>query len=347
MAIRLLRQADSKLNKEILEDSSCLNPVSLGLADSPRISKKNINSDKCKQSYREVFIQLNTGKSLTFSTTDECSVDYLSNLNSAHRLTRRKLCIVYFFNAQVSSPGYPVFVYQIKDLISSGLFAQHLFAPVEFWIVLTATKTQQQEIVKIYKNLVRSHEGKKNTIFSQTKITTTNDNQYELPALNLLWHLAREPGHKESIFLYFHGKGTSHRESEQSRNFRELFLTRLVVGSWLTSYILFELLKEIEKVGFMSSPGGWLWYNFWWARSSYLRGLSRPQISDNRHGYESWLGMKNTPLSEQPTLSTSSTEFALISNPAKAIYNMGSPVDAKAASEMCKLGYIATSKSFS
>ena len=38
------------------------------------------------------------------------------------------------------------------------------------------------------------------------------------------------------------------------------------------------------------APAGWIWFNFWWARASYLKKLVEPVRSTRRHYYEDWLG---------------------------------------------------------
>ena len=49
-------------------------------------------------------------------------------------------------------------------------------------------------------------------------------------------------------------------------------------------------------------------YNFWWARSSYLRTVERPQWRDHahRHYYESWLRLGNRNNSRALSLCTCS-----------------------------------------
>ena len=37
---------------------------------------------------------------------------------------------------------------------------------------------------------------------------------------------------------------------------------------------------------------GWIWYNFWYARGSYIKYVERPIKTYRRHYYEDWLGRK-------------------------------------------------------
>lgn len=309
------------------------------LAATPITVKRKSVFDNQKFSFEETSVSLDSGQSLVFTSTEGfLPKDLRVNLTST-RLSKKKLCIVYFFNAQVSRPGYPVFANQLKDLVESGLFNQQIYQPIEIWIVLTANRQQVVELTSLYNSVLSSLNNESlNTIYSKN-IIQSNYNHYELPALRFVWELAQTPDNSESIFLYFHGKGTSHRDSNDSRNFREAFLTKLILNSWITTNILFELLPVIDKVGFMSSAGNWLWYNFWWTRASYLRQLDPPCVSDDRHYYESWLGTaKKRQIMTEPDARIASTAFGLVSNPSKQIFNIGTPVSAQVASLMCALG---------
>lgn len=44
------------------------------------------------------------------------------------------------------------------------------------------------------------------------------------------------------------------------------------------------------KAGYAMSHGGFVWYNFFWVRDSYVRRLLEPIITPRRHYYEDWLG---------------------------------------------------------
>jgi hypothetical protein len=48
-------------------------------------------------------------------------------------------------------------------------------------------------------------------------------------------------------------------------------------------------------VGISCGGNGWIWYNFWWARSSHIACLEQPIITERRHYYEDWLGRFLSP----------------------------------------------------
>jgi len=51
--------------------------------------------------------------------------------------------------------------------------------------------------------------------------------------------------------------------------------------------------NNISRCGLFPSTGGWVWYNFWWGKGTYINTCEVPQISTNRWYYESWLGTGN------------------------------------------------------
>ncbi|TXH70502.1 MAG: hypothetical protein E6Q83_06415 [Thiothrix sp.] len=51
---------------------------------------------------------------------------------------------------------------------------------------------------------------------------------------------------------------------------------------------LFPAWKVNAKSG--KFRGGWIWYNFWWAKADYIRLLEKPRIDPkHRYYYEEWL----------------------------------------------------------
>ena len=70
----------------------------------------------------------------------------------------------------------------------------------------------------------------------------------------------------------------------------EINLTRNTIYLWKDIVDVFEKNSNINKIGFLPSNEGWMWFNFFWARGNYLITCDEPIITDNRYYYESWLG---------------------------------------------------------
>ncbi|WP_020395898.1 hypothetical protein [Thiolinea disciformis] len=122
------------------------------------------------------------------------------------------------------------------------------------------------------------------------------ENKFEYWGINYIWNLARE--HKYDYLIYFHTKGISH-ENDKRSNKKEM-LTHYTFNKWQSLVKIFEENKDINKIGLFPGwelnqqgeviKGGWIWYNFWWARSSYIRTLEHPNPNPKtRYYYESWL----------------------------------------------------------
>ena len=53
---------------------------------------------------------------------------------------------------------------------------------------------------------------------------------------------------------------------------------------------ILNTLSFVDRLGLASSEAGFMWYNFWIARNSYLAGNEQPELRpDYRYYYEAWL----------------------------------------------------------
>ena len=135
------------------------------------------------------------------------------------------------------------------------------------------------------------------TVSKTAKISTSAENQFEYPGIKLVYDLARE--NLDAIFIYLHTKGMSHEIT--SRLTLEVALLKGTFESWRENIKAFED-KQIKKIGLFpakedpvvqkdfKTKGGWMWYNFWYARGSYLANYCQePLITNNRWYYEVWV----------------------------------------------------------
>lgn len=125
-----------------------------------------------------------------------------------------------------------------------------------------------------------------------TRLYTHDQNLYEFPGIHLLWMLAcRYP---KDLFLYFHSKGVTHSSYYKGgRTAHELILFQDIIFAWRQIVQLFNHLDEIKTIGMSTGGPGWQWFNFWWARGSYLSTLVEPVITQDRFYYEYWLSRKS------------------------------------------------------
>jgi hypothetical protein len=123
-----------------------------------------------------------------------------------------------------------------------------------------------------------------------------DENKFEYPALSHIWGLANNQT-DDRLIAYFHSKGMSY--AKQRRDVVERVLTHFTFSQWSKVLRIFDTQAGVHKIGLFPAahqgkPCGWIWYNFWWARSSLIRTLPKPEETRNRYYYEGWLGL-STP----------------------------------------------------
>lgn len=123
--------------------------------------------------------------------------------------------------------------------------------------------------------------------------THGEENQFEYPGIMRAWRLGRKHAETDDLIMYVHSKGVTHQNTfdrsmaahicgrimREHRHIREVLRTR----------------SDINKVALIASDRGFAWYNFWWARASYLSGVERPIRTERRHYYERWLSKHVAP----------------------------------------------------
>jgi len=244
------------------------------------------------------------------------------------------LAVFYFFNAKVAAPDSPILRNQVRTLISSGLIVSSEFARKSIFITVTVNQDDIASVERIIDEELAPLKKLAQALTPRIVIDYCHEDLFEFHALDKAWEMARLSDFDNTLILYFHGKGASHRNLIDQRNPREQFLTRIVVENWRLNYRSLILFPGVQKLGFMAGGNGWLWYNFWWARSDFIRSLERPVVTDRRHYYEDWLG-RCVQDQADGYVDTIPQCFGIASNPSKGIFNIGSSVNADVASAFC------------
>jgi hypothetical protein len=129
-------------------------------------------------------------------------------------------------------------------------------------------------------------------------ITIQTENQYEYPAIRVVYDLAHSSDEYTAI-AYLHTKGISYFKGGRRDKFEEA-LMETTFSQWRKVRGHFEGTDGVCKAGAVpSSEEGFIWFNFWWARPSYIRTLESPKISEDRYYYEFWLGGANDEISHK------------------------------------------------
>ena len=136
-----------------------------------------------------------------------------------------------------------------------------------------------------------------------------DNSRYEHVGIETVWSEAMASNDNDLI-TYTHCRGLGH----QSPNHLEMNGSREVFSFYAASHIIRNY-KDVEKihkdnpqvtkVGLGQSPGGWMWFNFWTCKASYLKTRTKPDVDgtltpmmkkhfdrwvQDRHYYEAWLG---------------------------------------------------------
>lgn len=181
---------------------------------------------------------------------------------------------------------------QLRELKEIGLAA----AVKEFHVVFTCN---DHSILLQAKKSVRD-------ILPDPKfhIHIITGNPYEYPGILCAWNVAqRIPVSKRntSVVLYFHSKGMSNGRKDRIKTEENKMLTNYVLHPWREIVARFQSEPGLNKAGYAAAKHGWIWYNFWWARASYLAICPEPILTDRRHYYEDWLGRINNGSFEHGT----------------------------------------------
>lgn len=187
------------------------------------------------------------------------------------------LDVVYFANLFVNPSFGPRLIReQLSDLVATGItrFCRiHivLSVPPDFDYV-----SLQESLTFLFQKQFRTLE-----------FHIGDENCHEYPGIQLVHALASANGSPNHFLLYFHSKGISRFHGRRERV--ELALHKTVIAQWKHVLEIFSAHPIIDKIGSSASTGGWIWWNYWWARASYLAQVETPVKTERRHYYEDWL----------------------------------------------------------
>lgn len=185
---------------------------------------------------------------------------------------------IFYFAYLVSE--IDVFLDQVNLLKSSGLYnkANKIYISIQ-----TAKNNLCGGSIENDKEVLKAL----STIPLAEVIYKKSEDLYEYPGLKLAWDEAQKDKSFDSISLYFHTKGIA------TRNLGNTHIRKILEKTLLIDYenILnkFKLNLSINKIGLYKSLNGFLWFNFFYVRNSYLAYHKEPIISSNRYYYEEYI----------------------------------------------------------
>jgi len=180
-----------------------------------------------------------------------------------------KIKIVYFIYL-LPDKWINIFIEQMDALKSTDLYEE----ADEIFISVISDDVQLQ----ILQSMLCSK-------YSKLKIYNVyKDNVYEYPGIKAIYEIARDDN--DTIILYFHSKGMTSNLAETRKK-----LFKYTIQNYKTYVNEFSQNKSLDVAGAIPHKEGFVFINFFWARSSYIKNFcTEPPKSDNRYIYEIWLG---------------------------------------------------------
>jgi hypothetical protein len=223
--------------------------------------------------------------------------------------------IVYFINCYVNANYLHMVSSQLKELRETGLLTE---THGELHVVSSGTAIHRESLAVE----LRKWFGAGTSVFHEH----TKANQFEYPGINKVWQLGQQA--EDAYILYFHARGLSRMKLGRYRRNRQPQEKRLfgkVIGEWRQNLTWLQHVTSADKLGLTCGGNGWIWFNFWWTRATYVRHLEKPEVTDRRHYYEDWLGRYRPPRKAHGQYASNLSQcLATAAAPSFQKYNLGS-----------------------
>lgn len=200
-------------------------------------------------------------------------------------LSRPTFSVVFYTLIRTGRQWRPLLEQQLGDVQASGIAA----AASSFDVVLAGDSTHLFD--DAVEQTLDSADQSVRSILPAADVWKYPINRFECPGIRRAWDVARgvDEGSRERHWvLYFHGKGMVNHGSERAPWNKEL--TDNDVVRWRQVLAALDAQPDIQKAGYAGSDAGHTWFNFWWARASYMQVLARPEVTPDRFYYERWIG---------------------------------------------------------
>lgn len=182
-----------------------------------------------------------------------------------------KIKVVYFAYLVPNKWEY-IINEQLTSLVNVGIYndANEIYMSVV---------SDGNELIKLKKILTKK--------YSKIKLINVSDkNTFEYPGFKTLYEISQD---EKCVILYFHSKGVTSGLDEARK---------LLFDYTIKNYKVYlnEFIKDnsIDVACAIPHTEGFAYYNFFWVNSEYVRNFcKKPEISNNRFLWETWIGSKN------------------------------------------------------
>lgn len=221
----------------------------------------------------------NTGSDNAHITNKEEAIYHQMNNNKDQIINtpmiNKKINIVYYLYINPLKNWQVILEGQMYDIQQTNILENNKL----YIVICSNNQINVNHAINIINNVL-------NKYINNVVISTEEINRFEYPGIKKVYDLACKD--KDAIYIYFHSKGMVYHDSNQRLD-AEIKLTRHTLCNWENILHVFETQSNINKAGLFPGHGGFIWFNFWWARGSYLASQPIPIISECRYYYEDWL----------------------------------------------------------
>jgi len=192
-----------------------------------------------------------------------------TEVNLSNHVIHYNIHIVYFINCLCN-------INYLDWLVNQINLVRYMNANIHIISVIPSSKENEfrQKVLQLFPNVI---------------IECYYENEFEYRGILKVWQLGQTFYKTNDIILYFHSKGMTHAKSyEHNKNDNY----NIILNDIHKIKEIFTVFPKIDKIGFFSGGCGWIWYNFWYVRGSYIHSVEKPLKTSRRHYYEDWLGRK-------------------------------------------------------
>lgn len=221
--------------------------------------------------------------------------------------------IIFFINCHVNRQYNSLLDLYLKDFQESGIQDRD---DVKLIFVVVGEPEDSTSIMK----KVKDHLPRLFGTYDEKDILTSagtqrfelrmfDNSRYEHVGVETAWSEAMASD-DDDLITYTHCRGLGHNnprhlEMQGSREVFSMYASAHIIRNYDGVMKKFNTNPLMTKAGVTQSPGGWMWFNFWTARASYLKKKDKPDINGKvseaaaksfdggqtvRHYYETWLG---------------------------------------------------------
>jgi len=191
-----------------------------------------------------------------------------------------KIHIVYFANTIVNPVfGTTLICMNLKHLIQSEILYR-----VEHCTVHLMLSVHNDSVKDTILNMIPTQ------LQSKFIFHISYENAHEYPGILKVYELGLNTD-TDDIILYFHSKNITRFKGRPGHPEEHVGhkLMNDIIMNWRYCLFVFTNFPSIDKIGAKCNQEGFVWFNYWWVRSSYIKDMECPLKTTNRYYYESWL----------------------------------------------------------